>query len=145
MVPKKILCCTDFSDNSEPARNLAVDYAKAFGAQLILVHVIDSALFPSYVDWVGDDIDRILSRTKEAAEGKLKEVAQKCGDAKDLKCVCEVGAPAEKIVEVAKNEGADLIVVGTHGRSGVKHLVMGSIARSVLRTAGRPVMIVEAP
>ena len=144
MLPKKVICCTDFSDNSEPARKLAVDYAKAFGAQLCLVHVIDSASFPNYVDWVGDEIDQILSRTKNIAETKLQEVANKCADVKDIKTCCEIGSPADKIVDLAKDEAADLIVMGTHGHSGVKHLVMGSIARSVLRTAHRPVLIVEA-
>ncbi|MBI5249661.1 MAG: universal stress protein [Desulfomonile tiedjei] len=144
MVPRRIICCTDFSYNSEPARELAVDYAKAFGARLTLVHVIDSSLFPTYVDWLGDEIDQILARTKEAAETKLQEIANKCGDLSDIKTCCEIGSPAEKIVGVANDEAADLIVVGTHGHTGVKHLVMGSIARSVLRTAHRPVLIVEA-
>ena len=67
MVPKKILFCTDFSENSEPARELAVDYAKAFGAQLLIVHVIDSTGFPNYVDWVGEELDQILKRTQESA------------------------------------------------------------------------------
>jgi universal stress protein A len=55
MTPQKILFCTDFSQNSEPARALAVDYAKAFGAQLLIVHVLDANSFPSHVDWVGEE------------------------------------------------------------------------------------------
>ncbi len=146
MVPKKILCCTDFSENSEPARRIAADYANAFGAQLIIVHVIDSSSFPAYVDWVGDEIDQILARTTKAAETKLEALAKECGQtAKDVKTLSAIGSPAEQIANLANDESADLIVVGTHGHSGVKHLVMGSIARSVLRTAHRPVLIVEAP
>jgi universal stress protein A len=146
MIPKTILCCTDFSENSEPARRLAADYAKAFGAALVIVHVIDAGSFPAYVDWVGDEIDLILARTTKAAETKLAALGKECSQtAKDVKTKCLIGSPAEKIVNLAKDEGADLIVVGTHGHSGVKHLVMGSIARSVLRTAHRPVLIVEAP
>jgi len=144
MLPRKVVYCTDFSVNSEPALKLAADYAKAFGAELCLVHVIDSASFPNYVDWVGDEIDSILARTKEAAEAKLQEVAGKCVEVGKVRMCCEIGSPAEKIVDLANTEGADLIVMGTHGYSGVKHLVMGSIARSVLRTAHRPVLIVEA-
>lgn len=146
MVPKKILCCTDFSENSEPALRLAADYAKAFGAELIIVHVIDAGSFPAYVDWVADEIDQIVSRSAKTAETKLAALAKQCSQtAKAVKTQCVIGSPAEKIVNLANDEGADLIVVGTHGRSGVKHLVMGSIARSVLRTAHRPVLIVEAP
>ena len=51
MLPKKILFCTDFSRNSEPARKLAAEYAKAFGANLLIVHVIDSTTFPAM--WIG--------------------------------------------------------------------------------------------
>lgn len=146
MVPKKVLCCTDFSENSEPARRLASEYAKAFGAELIIVHVIDAGSFPAYVDWVADEIDQIVSRFAKTAETKLAALAEECRQTvKDVKTQCVIGAPAEKIVNLANDEAVDLIVVGTHGHSGVKHLVMGSIARSVLRTAHRPVLIVEGP
>jgi len=155
MKPKKILFCTDFSENSEPARDLAVDYAKAFGAQLLIVHVLDSGAFPSYVDWLAEEhhpdwaekaLKEILKRTKDAAEARLETMASECS--KDLVKVttfCRLGLPDGEIVALAREESVDLIVMGTHGRSGVKHLVMGSISRSVLKTAHRPVLIVEAP
>jgi universal stress protein A len=146
MVPKKILFCADFSENSEPARQLALDYAKAFGAQLIIVHVIDSTGFPNYVDWVGDELDQILKRTQESATSRLESLAKDCGQlVQGVRTYCRVGLPPNEIVSLATEESADLIVVGTHGLTGVKHLVMGSIARSVLKTAHRPVLIVEAP
>ena len=145
MVPSKILFCTDFSENSEPARQLAVDYAKAFGAQLIIVHVVDSTVFPSYVGWVSQEIHDIVSRIEQSAIDTLQSVEEQCRQVlADVKTHCRTGSSAFEIVAVANEEGADLIVVGTHGRTGVKHLVMGSIARSVLRTAHRPVLIVEA-
>jgi universal stress protein A len=146
MVPKKILFCTDFSENSEPSRELAVDYAKAFGAQLLIVHVIDSTGFPTYVDWVGDELNQILRRTQESAEDRLRALEKQCSQGvKEIRTFCRVGVPPNEIVSLATEESADLIVVGTHGRTGVRHLVMGSTARSVLKTAHRPVLIVEAP
>jgi universal stress protein A len=124
MVPKKILFCTDFSENSEPARELAVDYAKAFG----------------------DELDQILKRTQDSATSRLESLAKECGQlVQGVRTYCRVGLPPSEIVSLATEESADLIVVGTHGLTGVKHLVMGSIARSVLKTAHRPVLIVEAP
>jgi universal stress protein A len=145
MVPKKILLCTDFSENSEPARLLAMDYAKAFGAQLIVVHAIDTTVFPSYVGWVTQEINDILARIEENAKESLQQVAEQCRlVVPDVKTYCTTGSASFEIVAVANEESADLIVIGTHGRTGVKHLVMGSIARSVLRTAHRPVLIVEA-
>ena len=64
---------------------------------------------------------------------------------KEVKTYCRNGMASERIVALAQQESVDLIVVGTHGRTGVKHLVMGSVARSVLKTAHRPVLIVEGP
>ncbi len=155
MTPQKILFCADFSQNSEPALKLAVDYAKAFEAQLLILHVMDSKSFPDYLDWVGEEhnpqwadeaFKEIVKRTKESANVRLQSVAEKCGkDLEQVKTYCRIGFPAKEIVSLADSESADLIVVGTHGRTGVKHLVMGSIARSVLKTAHRPVLIVEAP
>ncbi|MEI8182830.1 MAG: universal stress protein [Desulfomonile sp.] len=145
MLPKKILFCTDFSDNSEPARKLAVEYAKAFGAQLIIVHVVDTTGFPAYGDWVGDEINNIVARFKEKAAAGLESIAKETGRIlTDVKTSCKLGAPAKEIIELAGQESVDLIVIGTHGRTAVKHLLMGSIARSVLRMAHRPVLVVEA-
>jgi universal stress protein A len=146
MLPKSILFCTDFSENSEPARELATDYAKAFGANLLIVHVIDSTSFPSYVDWVGQELNQILKRTEESATARLESLAKECGQLPGgVMTFCRIGLPPKEIVSLADERSANLIVVGTHGRTGVKHLVMGSIARSVLKTAHRPVLIVEAP
>ena len=146
MTPKKILFCTDFSENSQPAYRLAVDYAKAFGSKLIIVHVIDVSGFPAYIDWVGEELNNILKHTTELANARLKQMADECGrDLKEVKTVCRFGLTANQIVDLATEENADLIVVGTHGYTGVKHLVMGSNARSLIKMAHRPVLIVETP
>ncbi len=142
MIPKKILFCADFSENSRPAWELSVDYAKAFGAQLFILHVID---FPGYVDWY-EKLHEVLAATERAANESLKLMEKKCAHlVKDVKTYCRTGVSPREIVELAQEESVDLIVMGTHGRTGVKHLVMGSVARSVLKTAHRPVLIVQAP
>jgi universal stress protein A len=145
MVPKKILFCADFSENSEPAREMAVDYAKAFRANLLIVHVIDSSSFSTYMDWVGEELSEILNRMQESANTRLESLAKECDPlVGKVETFCRIGLPAREIVSLADERSVDLIVVGTHGLTGVKHLVMGSIARSVLKTAHRPVLIVEA-
>jgi len=153
MLPKKILFCTDFSKNSEPARQLAVEYASAFGAQLIIVHVVDTTGFPTYGDWVGEDwtglvggeINNIVSRLTETANASLETATKEISSLlKDVKSSCRLGTPAQEIIGLAEEESVDLIVMGTYGRTAVKHLLMGSIARNVLRMAHRPVLIVEA-
>lgn len=146
MLPKKILFCTDFSENSEPAKHQAVEYAKAFGAELLIIHVIDSSTFSTYMDWVGEELSEALNRMQESVDTRLESLAKECGRLVErVKTFCRVGLPPNEIVALADEQSVDLIVVGTHGRTGVKHLVMGSIARSVLKTAHRPVLIVEAP
>ncbi len=145
MAPKKILFCADFSENSRPAWDLAVDYAKAFGSQLLILHVIDDKEFPGYVDW-GEKLRQILGEIERAATERLQTMVKECAQSvKDVKTYCRTGITAKEIVAFAHDESADLIVVGTHGRTGVKHLVMGSVARSVLKTAHLPVLIVEGP
>jgi nucleotide-binding universal stress UspA family protein len=146
MVPKKILYCTDFSENSEPARQLAIDYAQAFGAQLIMVHVVDSAAFETYAEWGAGGFGQIVSGTHELAEARLEAMGNECSElVKEVKTICKVGSPAKEIVALAQGESVDLIVTGTHGRTGFTGLVMGSIARSILKQAHRPVLIVSTP
>jgi universal stress protein A len=150
MTPKKILFCTDFSNNSEPARTLAVDYAKAFGAELLIVHVIDTTGIPRYADFMvptmEGEMNRFLRRSQEACAERLGSLASECAQVvKDVKTYCRIGSAPNEIVALADEESADLLVMGTHGRTGVTHLVLGSIARSVLKKAHRPVLIVEAP
>jgi universal stress protein A len=145
LVPKKILFCTDFSENSGPAWDLARDYAGAFGSQLLVLHVIDYKSFPGYVDWV-EKLREILDDIKGAANERLQIMVKECaGMVKDVKSFCRTGSTPGEIIALAQQESADLIVLGTHGRTGVKHLVMGSVARSVLKMAHRPVLIVEGP
>ncbi|MGO9568455.1 MAG: universal stress protein [Desulfomonilaceae bacterium] len=147
MPPKKILFCTDFSENSEPARELAVDYAKSFGAQLIIAHVVDTGAFEAYALAEGDvGFSQIVSSAQEVAGSRLEAMGNECGQlVKDVKTRCKVGLPSKEILALAREELADLIVLGTHGRSSVKELVMGSVARKVLRTAHLPALIVRAP
>ena len=111
----------------------------------MVLHVIDYENLPGYVDWAEklrellDDVDRI-------AHERLQALAKECADrVLDVKILCRTGMTAKEIVSTANEESVDLIVVGTHGRTGVKNLVMGSVARSVLKTAYRPVMIVQGP
>jgi universal stress protein A len=145
MLPKKIVFCTDFSENSRPAWGLAQDYAKAFGAELVVLHVIDHKDLPGYVDWA-EKLREFLGDIEHAANERLQLMVKGCTlPAKDVKAYCRTGVTPKEIVAAARAESADLIVLGSHGWTGVKHLVMGSVARSVLKTAHLPVLIMEGP
>lgn len=141
MLPKKIVFGTDFSENSEPARQVAIDYAKAFGAQLILIHVLDpGGLFAEF--W-GEEIDRVVAEAQKLAGDRLDSMGNECRkDVSDVKTSCRRGSAPREIVSLADEEGVELIVVGTHGHAGVRHLVMGSTARSIVGLAHCPVLVV---
>ena len=113
----------DFSENSEPACKLAVDYAKAFGSELLIIHVIDSSGFPTYADWmipsIGDELNKILLRAQESAETRLGALARECSlGMKEVRTFCKIGLAPKEIVSLAAAESVDLIVVGTHGLYG---------------------------
>ncbi len=91
-------------------------YAKAFAAELMVIHVIDSTPFDTYKEWVVvEDIDQVVARAKENAEKRLDEVKSLClGLTKEVKTFCRSGSPAHEIVALAAEAAADLIVMGTH-------------------------------
>jgi len=147
MIPKKILLCTDFSENSLPARECAIEYAQAFGAELIVLHVINSSQigYPSLEESVPVDIRAALDTIQQSVDKALELMAQECtkllGNVKTDSCV---GSPAYEIVRFAEENDIGLIVMGTHGWTGIKHLIMGSTAENVVRNATCPVMTVRS-
>jgi len=143
MIPKKILFCTDFSKNSEPACQWAVDCAKAFGAELLVLHTINPGLlrYPSLEDLPLSEVS--LEDIEKQAHETLETIAQLCRrDVVEVKTFCRTGVPAQAIVDFATEECADLIVMGTHGWTGLSHLLLGSTAEHVVRMARRPVLTV---
>lgn len=119
---RQILVATDFSDASEHATAVARDYARSFGARLHLLHVA----------WPGDEqAGRLLM-------GMEKDLSPHV----PVTTAIEFGSPAARIVDYARRHGVDLIVVGTHGRTGVSRALLGSVAERVVRTAPCPVLAV---
>ena len=140
---RKIVVATDFSAASRPAFAAALDLARRDGARLVVLHVM---MPPS--PFVGADLPgswlELEARARRDAERRLAAAvsqAERAGIATTGTLV--KGAPAEVIVRVARREGADLIVIGTHGRSGLGRLFMGSVAARVLGTAKCPVLTVR--
>ncbi len=146
MVPKKILCCTDFSENSQPAVRTAVDYANAFGSSLIIAHIVDSwAGFPVYAEGMPVDVRTVVQDLENTARDQLETMEGELTDKIDSAgTLVRVGIPAEEIIRAAAEESADLIVMGTHGWTGLRHILLGSVAERVLRGAGCPVLIVRS-
>lgn len=145
---RKILVATDFSEPSDAALAYGQELARTFGAQLLLAHVVDDVSARAY----GPDgflvADPALQRDVEAAalhrlEGLISGEDREMLRAEPVILTSHV--PASALVQYASTRAIDLIVMGTHGRSGISHLLMGSVAERVVRTAPCPVLTVRHP
>jgi nucleotide-binding universal stress UspA family protein len=141
---KRILVPTDFSEPSDAALKYGIALARGFNANLYLLHVLAKAPAenPSSVEHpIG-----LFESTQGAAREQLdKMLADQ--EAKDVpsEFTTRVGTPYVEIIRYAKNRDIDLIVMGTHGRGVVAHMLMGSVAESVVRRAPCPVLTVRHP
>jgi nucleotide-binding universal stress UspA family protein len=147
MPPKKIMVCTDFSENSTRARITALDYAKAFDAQLVIYHVVNSRLI-GYPTFANQNPEQIALVQKNIEDGVSQELDLLVNDARrefeKVTSFSASGAPAEEIVQFANQNGIELIIMGTHGWTGMKHMILGSTAENVVRTANCPVLTVRS-
>lgn len=139
-----ILVPMDFSEDSDAALDTAVDLARSFGARIHLLHAFE---YPTYIGtpWGYSFPPGAFSEARVRASELLQERQEKV-DAEGVPATfqaCE-GSPSEMIVEVAEQLPADLIVMGTRGLTGVKHVLLGSVAERTLRYAPCPVMTVKA-
>jgi len=145
MLPfKKILYPTDFSDPSYEALKAANEFALLFSAELCVVHVV-SPVVTAPGDPSGSDF-LILEEMDKAARESLKEMVKK-GIPKGLlvRQIVVLGEAAEEIIRISEEERVDLIVIATHGQTGWRHFVFGSVAEKVVRLAPCPVLTIRAP
>jgi nucleotide-binding universal stress UspA family protein len=141
---KRILCPVDFSETARAAMETAIELAARFDAEVVLVHAypIPGYTFP---DGSAFASSRMLQELADEAARHLEEwrqLAVKAG-AKQVSLETAVGDPAGEIVRIAQEKKADLVVMGTHGRTGIEHALMGSIAERVVRRAKCPVLTVR--
>ncbi len=139
---RKIVVPVDFSDASKPVLEYAVDVARDRGATLTLLHVIGVPLAPFDPAYGVTADPKLLLTIQGEVEKRLGEMAERIvGVAAEPRV--EVGAPSREIVRFARDSGADLIVIGTHGRTGLRHVFLGSVAETVVRQATCPVLVVR--
>lgn len=142
---KKILCPTDLSEECRPALAMACEWAKRFGAELHLLHVVAGLSTP--YPYLGPPFNEAMSwetMIRQKARDALNALTLPEGFG-SLKVVRELlsGSPITQIETYAKGQGIDLIVMGTHGRSGFSHLLLGSVAENVVRRAHCSVLTVR--
>jgi nucleotide-binding universal stress UspA family protein len=135
---KRILIPVDFSEDSLNALAYARVLATQFGAELFLLHVIEPIHFITESD--------VYTQQRHLGSAQLECIAADLrGQGQRFGTVVRGGIPSKVIVETAKRSRASLIVMGTHGRTGLAHAVIGSIAEKVVRTASCPVLTVRRP
>lgn len=139
-----LLHATDFSPGADAARREAMHLAQALGAELLLAHVVEDILVAA--DLPVAELDRVYEAQAAWAERELGARAAEAREAGlPTRTLLLRGAPAAAIVRAAESERASLIVMGTRGRSGVRRLLLGSVAERVVRTAPCPVLTVREP
>jgi nucleotide-binding universal stress UspA family protein len=146
---KTILVPTDFSEPTREVMEYAILLARTFGAKLILLHVHQTLPLTEAVNWLDMGVPPVAEtelwkQLKAAAEkqmARLKEHYQDAGV--DLEARVIEGVPFVEIIRFADHEKLDLIVMGSHGLTGVRHLLMGSVAEKVSRKASCPVLVIK--
>ncbi len=142
---KPIVFATDFSPASEPAFKKAVEMARKEGAELIVAHVYDPPASLSHSGVADDIIAADLEETiRRDVEKRIEPVLEKAR-AEGVRARGEIlaGHAPKMLAELAETSGAGLLVLGTHGRTGFKKLVAGSVANDVIATAPCPVLTVR--
>lgn len=143
---RRILYATDYSKASSRALEEAVNLAKQYDAELLVVHVIEPVT--PYV--TGEDFGsaglymKLEEATKREAEFSMQKLLDKLRKSQVIaKSLLLKGTAHDQIVKAARNRNADMIVIGTHGRTGLSKLFMGSVAGKVVSTATCPVLTVR--
>jgi nucleotide-binding universal stress UspA family protein len=141
---RHILAPTDFSEYSKQAVASALELAKKFGAKLSILHAVELPPYPvegyvppSLTTTFMEDLER------EASQELAQLVPEAESAGVEVARLVTVGSPYRKILDMAETEQVDLIVMATAGRTGFSHLIMGSIAERVVRTASCPVLTIR--
>jgi len=150
MVPiTKIAFCTDFSENANQAFDIAFDMAQKYQAHLFLVHVVPPLVFPSPMmeDFISEQANLQFSEdaSRRALEQIDKSYLKKMGEYRNAFVRILSGHPASEILNFVEQEKVDLVVMGTHGFTGLAHFFLGSTAEKVVRRAVCSVLTVHMP
>ena len=141
---KTILFPTDFSNGARAAMDHAVSLAKDYQARLVLLYVIqDISIAEWYIPSSLSMTDLLEDMQKSASKEMDKWAIEVAAQVKNVEKMVVRGVPFVEIIRTAKDKNADLIVIGTHGRTGIDHLLFGSTAEKVVRKAHCPVLTVR--
>ena len=142
---QRILLATDFSETAAAATDLALVIARTFHASLDVLHVLETDI-PNMTDGVVYIPPNYYKEVEKQAAEKLEGVIPRADrDTLSVTLAMREGAPFVEIIRYAREQQMDLIVLGTHGRGAIAHVIMGSVAERVVRKATCPVLTVRHP
>ncbi|MBI2882056.1 MAG: universal stress protein [Candidatus Tectomicrobia bacterium] len=140
----RILAPVDFSEYSALGVLQAAELARRFGAELVVLNVVPTNQAEAMVWAPGYPWEQVVEDVGREARTFLEEnVPQEVLDGLEVRILVSAGVPSLQIVRAADEERADLIVMATHGRTGIKHTFLGSVAEAVVRLARKPVWTVR--
>jgi nucleotide-binding universal stress UspA family protein len=143
---KRIVCPVDFSPSSDYALGYALDLARMFEAQLTLLHVVEVPFLPSYAMAGVPDLNIPLEQIEDGARKGLERLAGECRPKYGrVGTELRTGTAFMEIIAYAREHEVDMIVMGTHGRTGLSHLLIGSVAEKVVRKSPCPVLTIRHP
>ncbi len=136
---ERILVPIDFSEHSKNALHYAVSFAKNFNAELILIHVVEQAVYPADLGFGQVILPGFERELRERAKKELDELMRtSVAGAVKARSIVQSGKPFLEIIGAGQEEDVDLVIIATHGHTGVEHLLFGSTAEKVVRKAHCP-------
>lgn len=141
---KRILVPIDFSEYSKNALSSSITLAKKFNAELILIYVVETAIYPADFGFGQVAMPSLEREMTERGEAELKKLVKThIAGSVPSRIIISTGKPFLEICKTAEGEEADLIVIATHGHTGVEHILFGSTAEKVVRKAPCQVLVVR--
>ncbi len=140
---RRILVPCDFSEYAEKALTWALELAERWRSRVLLLHVIPRPSYPPMLMGSYFDVAQFEASLQAEAEARAKEIVARAGNkAVQIETQVIIGEPFSDICRTAEDEKVDLIVMGSHGRTGLRHVLLGSVAERVVRHAPCPVLVV---
>jgi universal stress protein A len=145
IVLSKILVPIDFSDYSKKALQYAIPFAKQFNAAIYLLYVVEPTIYPADFSFGQIGMPNVENELRTKGEQELQElITHEIKGVVSSEAFVKVGLPFVEVVSFAKDEKIELIIVATHGHSGVEHVLFGSTAEKIVRKAPCPVLVVRS-
>lgn len=143
---ENILVPTDFSDGAAIALNHAKEFAKPMKANIHLLHVVQSMVYPTGIEVAHDSLVNLEKEIHSTAEKKLKEISEElAADGISSTYSISAGKPSDQIIGYSSKKDCDLVVIATHGAGGIEHFLFGSTTEKVIRKVECPILVAHYP